>query len=61
MTGVPESRILATAERAGHLGAAGIPVAIADALAAGRVQRGDLVCCSAFGAGMCWGAAVLEL
>jgi len=25
------------------------------------VKRGDLVCCSAFGAGMCWGAVVLEL
>jgi 3-oxoacyl-[acyl-carrier-protein] synthase-3 len=60
-TGVPEARILATAESAGHLGAAGIPVAVADALAAGRVKRGDLVCCSAFGAGMCWGAVVLEL
>ena len=34
---------------------------VADALAAGRVRRGDLVCCSAFGAGMSWGAAVLEL
>ena len=60
-TGVPEARILVTAERAGHLGAAGIPIAVADALAAGQVGRGDLVCCSAFGAGMCWGAAVLEL
>jgi 3-oxoacyl-[acyl-carrier-protein] synthase-3 len=59
--GVPDERIVATAEKAGHLGAAGIPIAIADALAAGRVRRGDLVCCSAFGAGMSWGAAVLEL
>jgi len=59
--GVPDERILATAEQAGHLGAAGIPIALADALATGRVRRGDLVCCSAFGAGMSWGAAVLEL
>jgi 3-oxoacyl-[acyl-carrier-protein] synthase III len=58
---VPDERILATAEKAGHLGAAGIPIAVADALATGRVRRGDLVCCSAFGAGMSWGAAVLEL
>jgi 3-oxoacyl-[acyl-carrier-protein] synthase-3 len=59
--GVPETRILATAETTGHVGAAGIPLAIADALASGRVGRGDLVCCSAFGAGMSWGAAILEL
>ena len=59
--GVDPARILATAETAGHLGAAGIPIVVADALASGRVGPGDLVCCSAFGAGMSWGAAVLEL
>jgi 3-oxoacyl-[acyl-carrier-protein] synthase-3 len=59
--GVPDDRILATAEAAGHVAAAGIPMAVADALAGGRVRRGDLVCCSAFGAGMSWGAAIVEL
>jgi len=59
--GVPDARILATAEAAGHVGAGGIPIAVADALASGRVRRGDLVCCSAFGAGMSWGAAIVEL
>jgi 3-oxoacyl-[acyl-carrier-protein] synthase-3 len=59
--GVPDARILATAEAAGHVGAGGIPIAVADALASGRVRRRDLVCCSAFGAGMSWGAAIVEL
>lgn len=59
--GVPEARILPTAEAAGHVAAAGIPIALADALASGRVRRGDVVCCSTFGAGMSWGSAVLEL
>ena len=59
--GVPDARILATAGAAGHVGAAGIPVAVADALARGLVRRGDLACCSAFGAGMSWGAAIVEL
>jgi 3-oxoacyl-[acyl-carrier-protein] synthase-3 len=59
--GLPAERVVATAEGDGHLGAAGIPVAIADALAAGRVARGDLVCCAAFGAGMSWAATVLRL
>jgi 3-oxoacyl-[acyl-carrier-protein] synthase-3 len=58
---VPEERIVATADTAGHVAGAGIPIAVADALAGGRVRPGDLVCCSAFGAGMSWGAAVLEL
>jgi 3-oxoacyl-[acyl-carrier-protein] synthase-3 len=43
------------------MAAAGIPIALADARAAGRVRRGDLVCCAAFGAGMSWAAAVLRL
>ena len=59
--GVQSDRVVATAEAAGHVAAAGIPVAVADALAAGRVRRGDLVCCVAFGAGLSWAGAVLRL
>ena len=59
--GITDERIVATAEAAGHMAAAGIPVALADALAAGRVRGGDIVCAAAFGGGMAWGAAVLRL
>ena len=59
--GIADDRIVATAEVAGHMAAAGIPIALADALAAGRVRRGDVVCTGAFGGGMAWGAAVLRL
>jgi len=59
--GLPADRVVATAEASGHIAAAGIPIALADALAAGRVGRGDLVCCAAFGAGMSWAALVLRL
>ena len=59
--GVPPDRVIATAESAGHIAAAGIPIALADAVTAGRVGRGDLVCCAAFGAGMCWAAALLRM
>ena len=58
---LPAERVVATAEAAGHIAAAGIPIALAEARASGRVRRGDLVCCAAFGAGMSWGAAVLRL
>jgi 3-oxoacyl-[acyl-carrier-protein] synthase-3 len=58
---MPADRVVATAESAGHVAAAGIPVAVADALATGRVRRGDLVCCVAFGAGLSWAGAVLRL
>jgi 3-oxoacyl-[acyl-carrier-protein] synthase-3 len=58
---LPAERVVATAEAAGHIAAAGIPIALADAVAAGRVGAGDVVCAAAFGAGMAWGATVLRL
>jgi len=59
--GIAADRVVAPAEQFGHVGAGGIPMAIAEALQSGRVGRGDLVCCVAFGAGISWGGAVLRL
>ena len=59
--GVRGDRTVVTAEAAGHIAAAGIPIALADAVAAGRIGRGDLVCCAAFGAGLSWAGAVIRL
>jgi 3-oxoacyl-[acyl-carrier-protein] synthase-3 len=59
--GVEDARIVAPAESFGHVSGAGIPIALAEAVAAGRVGSGDLVCCVAFGAGMSWGGALLRL
>ena len=59
--GLPAERTVATAEAAGHMSAAGLPIAITDALASGRLRSGDLVCCAAFGAGIAWGGAVLRV
>ncbi|MFN8543076.1 MAG: 3-oxoacyl-[acyl-carrier-protein] synthase III C-terminal domain-containing protein [Candidatus Binatia bacterium] len=59
--GLPEGRTVAPAETMGHMAAAGIPIALAQAIAAGRVGRGDLVLCLAFGAGMSAAGAVLRL
>jgi 3-oxoacyl-[acyl-carrier-protein] synthase-3 len=59
--GLPAERVITTADAAGHIGAAGLPLALADAVASGRVGTGDLVCAAAFGAGIAWGAAVVRL
>jgi 3-oxoacyl-[acyl-carrier-protein] synthase-3 len=59
--GLPAERTLATAEAAAHLSSAGLPIAVQHALETGRIRHGDLVCCTAFGAGMAWGAAVLRV
>jgi 3-oxoacyl-[acyl-carrier-protein] synthase-3 len=58
---LPPERTVATAEAAGHVSSAGLPIAIAGALASGRLRAGDLVCCAAFGAGIAWGGAVLRV
>jgi 3-oxoacyl-[acyl-carrier-protein] synthase-3 len=59
--GIAEQRVVAPAEDFGHVAAGGIPIALAKAVAAGRVGPGDLVCCVAFGAGLCWGGVLLRL
>jgi 3-oxoacyl-[acyl-carrier-protein] synthase-3 len=58
---LPPDRTVATAAAAGHISSAGLPIAIGEALAAGRLRSGDLVCCAAFGAGIAWGGAVLRV
>jgi 3-oxoacyl-[acyl-carrier-protein] synthase-3 len=59
--GIPAERVVAPAELGGHVAGGGIPMALADAVAGGRVARGDLVSLTAFGAGMSWGSVVLRL
>ena len=40
--------------------AASIPLALCEAIADGRVQRGDLVMTEAMGGGFTWGSALLR-
>ncbi len=44
----------------GNTTAASIPLALDQAVHQGRVQAGDLVCLTAFGAGFTWGAALIR-
>jgi 3-oxoacyl-[acyl-carrier-protein] synthase III len=59
--GIPDERVVVPGETIGHLACGGIPIALADALAGGRVGPGAVVCCVAFGAGISWAGAVLRL
>lgn len=56
----PEQTIVPS-ERYGHLTAAALPVAVSEALEAGRLRAGSKVVLAACGAGFAWGAAVVEL
>lgn len=58
--GIPPERTAIVLERTGNTSAASIPLALADALDAGRVAPGDVVLLSGVGAGLAWGSAVLR-
>ncbi len=46
--------------RYGNTTAASVPIALSEAVAEGRVRRGDLVVLAAFGSGFTWGAVALR-
>lgn len=58
--GLPIERTALVLDRTGNTSSASIPLALAEAADAGRVQPGDLVLLSGFGAGMTWASAVLR-
>jgi len=57
---VPEERIYLNLDRYGNTSAASVPIALDEAVSAGRVKRGDLVLLVAFGAGLTWGYNLLR-
>jgi 3-oxoacyl-[acyl-carrier-protein] synthase-3 len=58
--GVPPERTFVNIDRYGNTSAASVPIALAEAADAGRLERGDLVLLSGFGAGMSWASALLR-
>jgi len=56
----PMEKVFVNIQRYGNTSAASVPIAIAEAAAAGRLRRGDKVLLVAFGGGFTWGASVLE-
>ena len=44
----------------GNTSAASVAIALDEAVRSGKVQRGDLILIIAFGAGLTWGAAIIE-
>ena len=58
--GLPEERVVDCIATLGNTSAASIPLALSAADAQGRLAPGDLVLVGAFGAGLTWGAGVVE-
>jgi 3-oxoacyl-[acyl-carrier-protein] synthase-3 len=58
--GVKPEQVFMNLEKYGNTSAASVAIALDEAVQAGRIQRGDLVLLVVFGAGLTWGAAVIE-
>ena len=58
--GLPKERVVVTVDRHANTSAASVPLAMAEAVNDGRIQRGDLVLLEAIGGGLTWGAALLR-
>ncbi|MBM3877865.1 MAG: ketoacyl-ACP synthase III [Verrucomicrobia bacterium] len=58
--GAKPGQVFVNLHKFGNTSAASVAIALDEAVETGRVQRGDLVLLVAFGAGLTWGAAVIE-
>ena len=58
--GLDPSKVFMNIQKYGNTSAASIPIALCEAVEAGRVRRGDHLVFVAFGGGMTWGAAVVD-
>jgi 3-oxoacyl-[acyl-carrier-protein] synthase III len=58
--GIPMEKIVKTVSMHGNTSAASIPLALAQAVADGRIKRGNLVMIEAMGGGFTWAAAIIR-
>ena len=58
--GAKPEQLFVNLEKYGNTSAASVAIALDEAVQAGRIHRGDLVLLVVFGAGLTWGAAVIE-
>lgn len=58
--GLPKEKIMLNVDRYGNTSAASIPIALDEAVRAGRVKDGSLVMLGAFGAGLTWASALIR-
>jgi len=58
--GAKPGQVFVNLDRYGNTSAASVAIALDEAVESGRIKRGDLVLLVVFGAGLTWGAAVIE-
>ena len=58
--GLAPEKVFHNIQRYGNTTAASIPIALTEAVAAGKVAQGDYIVLAAFGAGLTWGANLIR-
>ncbi|MDB6015644.1 MAG: fabH [Pedosphaera sp.] len=58
--GAKQEQLFVNLDKYGNTSAASVAIALDEAVATKRIQRGDLILLVVFGAGLTWGAAVIE-
>lgn len=58
--GVPRDKVYVNLDRFGNMSSATVPIALDEARECGRIEPGDHVLLTAFGAGLTWGAMALR-
>ena len=58
--GVSEDKVFNNLDRYGNTSAGSIPIALDEAFQAGRINRGDTIVMSGFGAGLSWGTTLFR-
>ena len=58
--GATTEQVFVNLHKFGNTSAASVAIALDEAVTSGRIKRGDLILLMVFGAGLTWGAAVIE-
>ena len=58
--GFRDDQVWNNIQKYGNTTAASVPIALSEAVEAGMVKKGDLVCLAVFGSGFTWGAALIR-
>lgn len=58
--GIADEKVYLNIEKYGNMSSASLIVALCDAVKEGRVKKGDKILLDAFGAGLVWGASVIQ-
>ncbi|MDJ1171467.1 ketoacyl-ACP synthase III [Roseofilum sp. BLCC_M154] len=57
---IPNEKVLSNLANYGNTSAASIPLVLDEAVRSGKIQPGDLIAASGFGAGLTWGSAIFR-